>query len=342
MIKKQVYETKKAFLTPTYKLCYEKILDTIINFGAKVELPSVDDDYIWDLLRAVVYDHPELFYIDFESTKAFSIYTHGTNIKESTSIEFSYWMDVPTFKALTLQVYYIGVTLCNQIKSLPIFEKELRIHDFLCNSIVYDDTASNSDNIIGALINKRAVCSGISKAAKFLFDLAQIQSMCLTGECSNYAKNEVMGLHAWNLVKLGRIWTHLDVTWDIPGTRNNHIGYAYFNLTNEDIATTHSLRKLPLINNKPLECDSYQVSYFYKYGLLVPDLEHLREILITGLRDKKTYYLIKLLGIKKIDNKSIVDKITDLIDELDEIQNYASYSVFHHDGQTVYQIYFNE
>lgn len=56
----------------------------------------------------------------------------------------------------------------------------------------------------GALLDKKAVCDGISYAYQKILKEAGIESRIITGNNG--------GPHAWTLVKIGKKWSHMDVT----------------------------------------------------------------------------------------------------------------------------------
>ncbi len=92
-----------------------------------------------------------------------------------------------------------------------------KIHDYLINNIKYDDdykkgdenTISNKAN--GALINKKALCSGYTDAFALFLDRLNIPNFKVTSE-----------EHVWNVVYLNKKWVHIDVTWDDDEVNKNN------------------------------------------------------------------------------------------------------------------------
>ena len=71
-----------------------------------------------------------------------------------------------------------------------------------------------------------------------------------------YVTGYSSGEHAWNIVKLDDGYYNVDVTWD----DKNGISYSYFNLTDNDISSTHKRRGL---SNYIAKCNAtnYSVNY---------------------------------------------------------------------------------
>jgi hypothetical protein len=122
------------------------------------------------------------------------------------------------------------------------FEKELAIHDYIVDNVVYDSSTVLNDSVFtiyGALIKGKAVCHGYAEAFEYLAYLAGLNSTIVLGEATS---NGVTIGHAWNLVKLNNEYYHVDTTWDDPVTsdgRNLRI-YDYFNITDSVIMKDHS------------------------------------------------------------------------------------------------------
>lgn len=84
----------------------------------------------------------------------------------------------------------------------------------LCKLISYDTTKkrSESTNIYGALIEKKAVCKGYSEA--FYACMYRLKIPC------DFVSN-VNGTHIWNQVKIGNTWYHIDTCWNDTGNKSN-------------------------------------------------------------------------------------------------------------------------
>lgn len=114
------------------------------------------------------------------------------------------------------------------------FEKELFFHDWLCKSITYTDRGEYSDyTIYGALIEKKAVCEGYSRAMQILCNKANIPCTVVYG--SSFGEG-----HMWNIANPGDGWYHIDVTWD-DDEDYNYIRHAYFNVNDNEILKDHSI-----------------------------------------------------------------------------------------------------
>ena len=102
------------------------------------------------------------------------------------------------------------------------FEKLLNIHDYIALNVIYDSellerskTSSAAAlsgyrgfNLEGVLIDKLAVCDGITKAFMLMARMEGVDCVRITG------KNAGGIGHAWNKVKLGNTWYNVDVTGD--------------------------------------------------------------------------------------------------------------------------------
>lgn len=105
--------------------------------------------------------------------------------------------------------------------SMTDVEKLMYVHDYLILNCKYD--YGNSDtkyNMYGCLVDKKAVCQGYSLAYMYIL------RNYLDIECT-IAYSESMS-HAWNYVKLGSKWYHVDVTFDDSSTV--YLNNSYDNL----------------------------------------------------------------------------------------------------------------
>ncbi|MBR5233789.1 MAG: bacterial Ig-like domain-containing protein [Clostridia bacterium] len=99
-------------------------------------------------------------------------------------------------------------------KNLSAVQKALLIHDRLAVICEYDSKnletgkiPEDSFTMYGVLANGIAVCQGYSEAYLYLLEKVGIKSYICESEVMN---------HAWNIVEIGGVEYHVDVTWDDP------------------------------------------------------------------------------------------------------------------------------
>lgn len=115
-------------------------------------------------------------------------------------------------------------------------EKEKAIHDYIVSTVAYDETSSNDEDIkfgdYNAVTKHIAVCEGYSLLAYKMLTGAGIEARIVI---SNNNDDEYG--HAWNMVKIGGAWYHLDCTFDdpVPDVKGKVL-YNYFNKTDNEIA----------------------------------------------------------------------------------------------------------
>lgn len=128
------------------------------------------------------------------------------------------------------------------------YEIEKLLHDRLAAKITYVET-SNAHNAYGAIVEGKAVCEGYAEAYQYLLQRAGLQSFIATG-ATNPATGTSEG-HAWNIVRIGGKYYHVDLTWDDQG---EYLFYAYFNKTDtrikEDHVITETAYALPVCNSE--------------------------------------------------------------------------------------------
>ncbi len=102
-------------------------------------------------------------------------------------------------------------------------QKVKAIHDWVCNNTVYDDGLSGdrkNHNDASVLMNDSTVCEGYARISNILYNTAGIESYYISG----------VG-HAWNIVKVGNNYFHVDTTWD----DGDKISYDWFMKSDDEM-----------------------------------------------------------------------------------------------------------
>ncbi len=115
------------------------------------------------------------------------------------------------------QTQYVNARIKQILSSLDIsdktnYEKTKKIHDYMVENIEYDSKLKK-DNAYYALKEGTATCQGYSLLFYKMLTEANVRCRYVTGIGTN--END-SGPHAWNIVKLGKKWYNIDVTWDDP------------------------------------------------------------------------------------------------------------------------------
>lgn len=160
------------------------------------------------------------------------------------------------------------------------------LHDYLVSQIEYDhelyneflqggqDTLNASTmsqfNLDGVLLDKKAVCDGISKAFAFLCAIEDIDAVQVSGA---YTSNGTSIPHAWNKVKMREAlsdetvserWYNIDATMDManyayptPDSIEKVLAHGFFLVSDTSMERTHS------INTD--DGNNYPCNYNYDY-----------------------------------------------------------------------------
>lgn len=129
-------------------------------------------------------------------------------------------------------------------KGMSTREKIKAVHNWLIRNVKYDyynylrgTVPAVSHTSQGALVRGVAVCDGYSKAFQKIMKKLKIPCKMIAGVSEG-------GGHAWNLVKVGGQWLHVDVTFDDPivnGTNTNtRPRYTYFLKTDAQMRKDHA------------------------------------------------------------------------------------------------------
>ena len=100
------------------------------------------------------------------------------------------------------------------------YQKIKAIYDYLCSHVTYDNAHASDGSYTlkytgyAALVQKTAVCQGYSVA---------FYRLCLEAGINARVIDSKSMLHAWNIVRIGGKYYHLDATWDAGRT-----SYLYF------------------------------------------------------------------------------------------------------------------
>ena len=228
---------------------YHNILQGVTALAEEFQIPALETDELYEVFFRMRLDHPEIFWV--------------------TGFKYRYFKDSPNYIFIPEYLFDKGKIrehqkamnarvekLVRPAQKLSEWDKEKYVHDFICRNVHYDKLKkAYSHEIIGPLGQGVGVCEGIAKAVKILLD--QLGIWCMIAICGNNPEKGIKYRHTWNIVKIGKKYYHLDVTFDNT-LSSEDIRYDYFNLDDRNIFRDHE----PLIAPAPSCTDNDH--FYYK------------------------------------------------------------------------------
>lgn len=210
----------------------------------------------WAALEAFQVENPDMFFIDIgkmslnitESDKYIVTINKGNNE--------NYFIDGVTsrddVKKMEEEISTHTSNIMQELKKLnDDYSKIKKVHDYLIDTIEYDEDEKHRYDIYGALVNGKCVCSGYAFAFQYFMNQLNINSIYVTGAGDTNVKYGMFDLipnnHAWNYVELNNNWYAVDTTWDDPELLNGAVltdsrRYEFFLKGSQKMNESHCAR----------------------------------------------------------------------------------------------------
>jgi len=229
---------------------YYAMKEGLLNLRDSFAVPVLSNKELSDIYFLIRMDCPSVFYsVSF----SYKYYPDSTSVEMIPQYLFSKDKIKAHQQAMTSRVK----KLARQMADLDEKGKELFIHDFIVDNVKYDKLKkAYSHEIIGALGNGVAVCEGMAKAVKILCD--ELNIWCIVALSEANPGKGIRYRHAWNVIKTGGQYYHLDVTFDNTLSGDGIVRYDYVNLSDRQIFRDHE----PVIWKVPACRDSDH--FYYK------------------------------------------------------------------------------
>ena len=224
-------------------------------------LPGSDLAEVYFLLRL---DNPDIFYAE---GARYRYYPDSGNAEMIPEYLFDKKKVQDHQKAMKSRVE----KLARPAAGMNEIEKLHYIHDFICENVRYDKLKKQySHEIIGPLGQGVGVCEGIAKSVKILCDALDI--WCIVAISENNPEKGIKYRHAWNVVKAGGKYYHIDATFDNSLSKESDIRYDYFALSDQQVFRDHE----PVIWKVP-ECADADSFYYKMKKLSFTKMEDVRK-----------------------------------------------------------------
>ncbi|MBQ6594067.1 MAG: hypothetical protein IJH78_00200 [Clostridia bacterium] len=259
----------RAELSGGEQVIYDALLEAMSEKKTEVTVPWFFGADPGRILNAVSRDQPMLFFVDFGKT----VWTNSSI--GSTTVRWEPRMG-PAEADIMIR------RLDRKLRQLRLpsggtqLQRELCVHNLLPRLNVVSAPGSGTwedHTIVGPLLLGHTVCEGMTRLFCLLCAMCGVEARYVSGTASNALEK---GPHAWNIVRLGSTYAHVDAYWDahIGLCRGRYFAYDYFNLDDRAMRLDHSWDE----EKYPACTDRY--SYFRLCGAEVQDMEALETLSI--------------------------------------------------------------
>ena len=257
----------RGLLSAREQSVYDRVCEAIAVRETSVKLDGTYDFDLDRLVKALRTDQVMLFFLDPE--KPFEV------LYNTRSVEMSWGYSMPMS-----QVDEWADRMDRRIRPLlprsgTELQREVFIHDRLQDlrlkaGVTEPETAMDwrDHSIVGPLLCGHTVCSGASRLFSLLCNMSGVRCLYVSGTAQN--NQGVTDHHAWNIVKLGNTYAHVDAFWDLlsRGETSAFHNYPYFNLSDERISVDHTWDRASVPS-----CPVERYSYFALGGADCPTPE---------------------------------------------------------------------
>lgn len=281
----QVFQGYRKQLSSSQAKIYDDLKVGITKHLKEINVSQCADETLKDIFEAVLMDNPEIF-----CTKGYRF------IKKQDSSQMTI-MPVYTYseketRDILGRCREEAERLIQEAYNMDERDKELFIHDLLLKVTYGDGHKPESHSIIGPLVKNVGVCEGISKTAKYLFDMLGMKSMVVYGVAKT-PKGQKDEAHAWNCVNLSGDWYHLDITFDNSLSSRKVKRYDYLNLSDYEINADHQASK-----RFWAKCPVQQNNYYCRSGAAVETKQQLYDLIKNSRAENQQEIIVKFLYSK--------------------------------------------
>lgn len=228
---------------------YHAMKTGLTELAPSFAAPRLENRELSDIFFKLRLDCPEIFYAVGFNYRFFPDSGHVEMIPE-------YLFEKGKIKEHQKAMKARVEKLCRPAQSLTDRDKEQYIHDFICTNVYYDKLKKPySHEIIGPLGQGVGVCEGIAKTVKILCD--HLGLWCMIAISDSNPEKKIKYRHAWNVIKTGGKYYHLDATFDNTLSDGEVIRYDYFNVEDKQIFRDHE----PVLYKTPQCSDGGQFYY---------------------------------------------------------------------------------
>ncbi len=286
------------YLSMAEKKAYEQFEKAFMNYASTVDSTGIDRSVdIMKVLQVALGDNPQITYFNKTQIKWTSSLLGGKQIHFCGMTSIAQIRNINRELEEVLQKAVEEIELLNPI---TFYDQLICIYEYLQDNVTYDAKELEacwrmgksvnhiSHNAYGALVKKIAVCDGIASAFALIAQKLGFECCVVSGK----AAFRTIGFseHAWNVIRIGDYFYHIDATWDINHKEQmGEYSYDYFCVSDDSINHDHDWD----IKTTPV-CSREDMSFYMKNRCYANNLSQLEEIFIRYAKSKQKVVRAKI------------------------------------------------
>lgn len=260
-------------MTKTQQNVYHSMKTGLTRLEPSFLVSRLNGSALQDIFLKLRLDCPDIFYA---AGFKYRFYKDAANVEIIPEYLFNKKKIIEQQKAMEARVN----KLLSPARNMTDTEKELHIHNFICTNVRYDKLKkAYSHEIIGPLGQGVGVCEGIAKTIKILCD--ELGIWCIIAISDANADKNIKYRHAWNVIRIGGSYYHLDATFDNSLSNQEIIRYDYFNLDDKRFFRDHE----PVIFEIP-SCNDGDHFYYKVKKLSFTKMDDVARRVLQAIRKK--------------------------------------------------------
>ena len=228
-----IFENKFYYeqLSEDGQLIYRELYQGVQDYKKEITIHGTDGEFAGTLLQYIVYDFPEIFWLEGSCTTV--VYENTHTVLEPIYNHTSEERDV-----MQVEIEEAADEILAQIPSENSdYEKIKAVYEILINEVAYVEGAEENQNIYSSLVKKASVCAGYARAIQYLLNKLDIYCIYVVGTADGES-------HAWNIVNCNGNMYNVDATWGDPlfkgEKKDTEIMYDFLCCSQAAIDSTHT------------------------------------------------------------------------------------------------------
>lgn len=240
---------------------YDELLEGVCELKADFAVIRAEPDDISVAYKAMMGDHPELFWLDGSFAYTYS------SLLNSVTVKPGYEVDPSEVEATRQAIEAEANAILGQLgEGATEYEVAQLAYEYIASNTDYVVGAEHNQTIQSVLLGHASVCAGYARAYQYLLHRAGVFCAYVEGSIGSRGED-----HAWNLVRIDGQYAYVDPTWadptyagSGPGTDVHGVIYDYLCNTTDEI-----LRDDHVFSDQSLwpECNSVDLDYYRRTGV---------------------------------------------------------------------------